>query len=116
RLALVSDRPLQQGPHVAVWVSEIRVEDTAHVVDVTRIDATLGQCSPGRGHVLDNEMKALDRTRNHVRDWAHPRTEDDRAARPRWSELHDSHRVRNLSVMQISEPHLLVESLCSVNI
>src|SRR6185312_14622236 len=116
RLCLVTGGPLLKRPHVAVWVTEIRVEDAAHVVDIAKFDAALRQSGPGRCHVLHDEMEALDRAWDHVGNRAHPRAEDDGTTRPGRGELYYPHRFRDLGVVQISEAGLLVERLRSVNV
>ena len=59
-LCLVTGWPLLKRPHVAVGVTEIRVEDAAHVLDVAQFDPPLRQSGPGRSHVRHDEMEAFD--------------------------------------------------------
>src|SRR5580693_2633437 len=115
-LGLVAGWPLLKRPHVAVWVTEVRVEDAAHVVDVAELDAALRQSGPGGCHVFHDEMEAFDRAWDHVGDRAHPGAEDDGAARPGRGELYYPHRFRDLGVVQIFEAGLLVERLRPVNV
>jgi len=107
---------LLQRPHVAVRVSEVRVEDAAHVVDIAEFDAALRQRGPGGRHVRHDEMEALDRSWCHVSNRPHPRAEDDGAARPGRGELNNPHRFRDLGVVQVTEACLHVERLRPVNV
>src|SRR6516164_8128691 len=49
-LCLVTGWPLLKRPHVAVGVTEIGVQDAAHILHIAQFHAPLRQSGPGRSH------------------------------------------------------------------
>ena len=105
-----------QYPAVAVRIVKVGVEDASHVFDVSDNHTPLRDCLTGRANVLHDQVKALERPRNHVRDPSHTSPENDGTRRAGRRELNDAHGGTHLRVVDIDEADKLVERLGAVNI
>src|SRR2546423_15524787 len=87
--ALVALGPLLQRPQVAIRILEPGVLDALDVLDLAHIGSSGGEGAASLVDVPHDEVQPLDRSRFHVGDGTHARSEDDRARGAGRCELHD---------------------------
>ena len=92
-------------PRIAVRIREVGVSDApAHVVDLGDRDPATGECSTRDLDVVYDEVDTLNRCALWIADTY---TNNDRARRSGWGELHDAHPIAWLDVVIQNEPDLV---------